>query len=406
LQSFEPKLLKLKIKDIQKSVSDETKIWASKGIVRECDEEIKGQFVSYVDIGDSSFDVSINLSPKNDILNYTCDCQINGTICMHVLALANFILSKGKVDVKVPRKRKLSEIELLLESIDRVEIITWIKDTFKNNKDLELSFKLKFTDTEKTQIDIKTVLEQMNTAKRSVVKNKKNISSQELKKIIDLWQVIHEPFLDNLHQNLTKKDTAKDLKKIFNALEEYYFGFNTSSTRIEGYLKRIIANYANAITSLPNSDDVKIVLGQSLIDFSSKSEMRVELIILATELLKSKEKKYSEVILAEFLSHYQELFKNLTWAESEYTYLLAETIIKLNLSEEHFAKLKPVRYANEFNLELINFLVKKKEYTLAEKYALEQIKVNYYEEYNVPYNSILKGIYYKNNETEKLLQLN
>lgn len=396
----------MKLKDLSKSVSDETKIWASKGIVRECDEEIKGQFVSYVDIGDSSFDVSINLSPKNDILNYTCDCQINGTICMHVLALGNFILSKAKIEHKIPRNRKISELEQKLKNIKAEDLYQWLSEILKKNKELAFEFNLRFSKTQVEEQTISMILDQSKIAFTSIVSKRKNIIATELKKIIDLWTIIQKPFISRILLNIEDKNTSIDLKKIFQFCEEHYFTFNIESTRIEGYVKRILIQLAKALLEIKDVYKLQTAIGLSLVGLNEPHQLRHEVVTLSQQLLKGSTEANSDSILDAISSYYQELFQNLTWGEAEFTTLIFNNLTTKDLKNKYLNRLRPIRFENGFNLELINHLVLSKNYSKAEEFAVKQIKINHYSEYDNAYQKILKEIYTKQGDFKKLNDLN
>ena len=63
----------LTLKNYTKQLTEELIKSAGKSRVRECDETEKGVFVSYVDEGNSTFDVSLTVSPKAEVSNSGCD---------------------------------------------------------------------------------------------------------------------------------------------------------------------------------------------------------------------------------------------------------------------------------------------------------------------------------------------
>ena len=91
-------------------------------IVRDIDELEKNTFVAYVDENDKSYDVKLVLDSALNVVEHSCDCDQIG-VCQHLVALANHLFEnkKEKVVVKAVRKKKLTEIEQLIEEQDANE---------------------------------------------------------------------------------------------------------------------------------------------------------------------------------------------------------------------------------------------------------------------------------------------
>jgi len=79
---------------------------AKKLTARDLEEVAPNKYVAYVDEEKESYDVSIELEGKN-VLDVSCDCPKQNTICVHKVALINFIKSKKlEKGVSVKRKRR------------------------------------------------------------------------------------------------------------------------------------------------------------------------------------------------------------------------------------------------------------------------------------------------------------
>ena len=73
--------------------------------------------------------------------------------------------------------------------------------------------------------------------------------------------------------------------------------------------------------------------------------------------------------------------------------LVLHILEKTDLFKQYPELCQPIEFENNYNIRLIGLIMGIKNYALAEKYCLEQISRNYYEEYNVPYWILLKEIY-------------
>lgn len=80
--------------------------------VRELDEEEPGHFVAFVDEGEETFDVHIQLKEEN-VQQMSCDCGQISTCCIHQAAVlvqltqkGTKIVSRPKIKKKTPRPNK------------------------------------------------------------------------------------------------------------------------------------------------------------------------------------------------------------------------------------------------------------------------------------------------------------
>jgi hypothetical protein len=118
---------------------------AQKLKVRDLDEIEKNQFVAYVDDNNKSYDVQIFFDAKKNIKNTECDCENNG-ICIHIVALANFLADNKKEGTVIKKtiKKKLTEIDEILETLNNDDLRLWLSETLNKNKELAFTFKIKF----------------------------------------------------------------------------------------------------------------------------------------------------------------------------------------------------------------------------------------------------------------------
>jgi uncharacterized Zn finger protein len=88
--------VKMKISQILAKQSETKFVQARKLVFRELEEvESKGNYVAYVDEGDDSYDINIQLD-KDVIVAHSCDCERRDSYCIHQLAILMQLLPSDK----------------------------------------------------------------------------------------------------------------------------------------------------------------------------------------------------------------------------------------------------------------------------------------------------------------------
>jgi len=190
------------------SKQSETKLTQAKKLVfRELEEfENKGNYVAYVDEGEESYDVNIQLD-KDIVVSHSCDCGRRDSYCMHQITILMQLLPGEnqspltKKNKKTASIKKIIESEQLLLTLDQEALASWLLDLFKSNKDLELQFLLKFGKSQKNyqQQDVVKILKD---AVVSVIGKRKKLEASEIKKIVQIWEKALEPFWEYLALNI------------------------------------------------------------------------------------------------------------------------------------------------------------------------------------------------------------
>jgi hypothetical protein len=377
-------------------------------IVRDLDEIEKNTFVAYVDEGDDSYDVQIVFDSKKNIKETSCDCVDGGT-CNHIIALANFI-SENKTEkavVKKTIKRKLTETDLILETISNDDLKLWISETLNKNKELAFAFKNQFSskNLEVTKENIEKVIQESIS---SVIGKRKKCETNEVKKIVDALNISLKPILEIVFSKVNKENYNL-LKIIVNNLEEFNYNYYLTSNRV---LKLIENLYDLQLKSLFNIKDIeewqkaskfynslifeeKFMLSdlhfiEKMYEFSKTNDLQNKFIVNTLE--------------ENFNILYKELDKNFV-LNFEIEKFFLKIFSENKLTEKYILKFKPRRFQNEHNLILINELIKLNKIDLVEKYCLEQIDGNYKQEYDIQYVKVLISIYKQNNETQKLANI-
>lgn len=377
-------------------------------IVRDLDEIEKNTFVAYVDEGENSFDVQIVFDTKKNIKQTNCDCTEGGT-CNHIIALANFIFENKteKTALKKPTKRKLSETDQLLETLDNESIRIWLSELLNKNKELAFVFKNNFSETVLVVDEIlikKTIQDSIS----SIIGKRKKVETSEVKKIVDNLNTSLKPILEAIFSKFSIEN-HHFFKIIIDVLEEFNYSHNFNSTRI---IKFVESLYENKLKALFNIKDInewqKAVQYYMKIVFSEKFyQSDLDFIKKIYDFSKTNEiqKKFVVTTLEElFIIQNQELNENyrLAFILEEFVLVVFTENDLLKKFQTHF---QPRRFQNNHNVLLIQELVKLNQNELAEKYCLAQIEGNYKYDYDLPYVKILISIYKNNNENQKLANI-
>lgn len=375
---------------------------SKKMIVREFEEQNKNHFVSFVDDEMESFDVQIILNPKSEIIRSSCDCN-SKDFCLHQLALSIFIAenNSGKTTSKRTAKKKISEAEMVMEDLNSEEMKSWLLEFFKKNKDAEMQFllefaeaKKEFSDDEIKQIIIKTT--------QSVVGKKKNLTAQDVKKIVDLITKSLEPVEQFLFQNANKDRTVEKFLLINKIILDFQMSVYTSSTRIDKFLENFKIRFASNFNSIK---DIGI--------WEKSAEKYWNIFLKEDELL--------TIYFYDFLFEMYhsgtreqkifiaELVKNqiIIWIKNKVDLRnsIKEDLLPIIAENGFFPSLQayfPIAlYENSYNIKVINEMIKIDE-TKAEELCKKIIDKNTNEKYNFPYYEILEQLYKKTNNIQGL----
>lgn len=375
-------------------------------VVRDLDESDKNTYVAYVDENSNSYDVQLILDSQKNIKESSCDCE-NGGTCNHIIALAQFLAQnkKEKTAIKKPTKRKLSEIDQVLETVDNETLRLWISETLNKNKELAFVFKNNFSNQTVT-IDSAFIKKTVKESIISIIGKRKSIETNEVKKIVEVLNSALKPVYDFIFAKVSKENHEL-FTSLITELEGINYEYYTSSSRINTLIKNIselqlkaifnlkdVAAWQNAVQFYCNLlfQDKFLILELNLVkniyDFSKASENQQQFVVTTLEqnfnVLHEKYKEYLFLPVFE-LDHF-----------------LLTVFSENKIFERHLTKFKPRRFQNEHNLLLILELIKINQLATAEKYCLEQIEKNSKSDYDLPYVKFLIHIYKKTNDVHKL----
>lgn len=241
----------MKIQAILKKTLKKDITKATKLPVRELEEEEKGHFIAFVDEGEHSHDVSIRVD-KDEVKEMNCDCEETMDICLHKIAV---LVALGTSDTKevVPtktkvggRKKKLSESEELMLTMDKDVLASWLSEVFKKNKPLEQRFLLTFSAKEIVYTK-EQVIEITEQAIFSVAGKRKTLEAAKIKKVLDLLTIALEPINQFVITNITKPVAVE----IFTGFLDTIYAFDKRivhySKRIGTYVDQYIEKFALSI---------------------------------------------------------------------------------------------------------------------------------------------------------------
>jgi hypothetical protein len=375
-------------------------------VVRDLDETSKNVFVAYVDENSKSYDVQLVLDSKKNIKESTCDCD-NGGTCNHIIALAQFIAEnkKEKTGIKKPIKRKLSEIDQVLETVDNETLRLWVSETLNKNKELAFVFKNNFA-PQTIEIDASFIKKTINESITSIIGRRKTIETNEVKKIVDVLNIALKPAFDFIFAKVSKENHEL-FTTLITDIEGINYQFYTSGSRIKTLVKNVTGDQLKSVFNLKD-----VAAWQNAVQFYSNLLFQDKFLVLELNLVKSiydfsKTNEYQQQFVVTALEqNFNILYENnkeffsLTVFELEH--FLLNVFSENKLFEKHVSKFKPKRFQNDHNLLLIFELIKINQLATAEKYCLEQIEQNSKSDYDFPYAKFLILIYKNTNDTHKL----
>lgn len=359
---------------------------AFQGKVRELEEANKGIFQAFVDDENDSYDVSISFDAGAHITFHSCDCPSKSRICAHQAAVL-IQLSSGDVKkdtsilAKKIRKKKITPEEELLDTLSTDKIKEWLADLLKNDKELLLKFLSKFS-TNEVIVSRESIEENYITSLKAVAGRKKYLDASQIQRTLDLMTPLHQSVIADFSENKLKSLDISLLIDVNNAINKLYYSVKNSTTKIKTYKEKFWASIFEKL----DLENVKIIG-----DFLHKLTYEFN-------------DKYIAIL---FLKQHPDILMN-----ARLKILLQDTIRKVleaNLTEERhleflnvfvnnqvFEKYSDqfsiVRYANKYNIPLIDQFIIHGKYERAKIYITEAMKYNTRAKYNIPYIELRKKI--------------
>ncbi len=396
----------LNLKTFAKNIAANKLKQSAKIIIRDIYEEPKNRFIAYADDKDVSYDVGIEIDENDEVLDSDCDCEIKG-LCVHRIAFMVY-LSERKTKPKQVRAKKQSPTEILVDNLDANVLKNWVNDLLKKNKDLEFLFTTEFSiNTEEyTKPKVKLLID---SSIKSVIKTRKNVETNELKKIIDLLEVTLKPVIDFCIDDLANPDKLEIVLFIFQELVAFDQKIYSSSVKVVRFIEKISKQ---VIDSFSNKNDnvnwqkitdlhFDFILNDKLNTIEGTHFNHIKLLYKSCHDNQFRKKYFA--IKAENFSIKLD-GKKLTFGINVSVFIL-EVLYENDLFEKNYSIFKAHRYENEYNLSLIDKLIAIDKIQEAEEIALAQVASNYYVDYNFPYWTRLKNIYKTQNNLVNLVKI-
>lgn len=362
--------------------------------VRECDEESTGRFVAYVDEGESSFDVVLELRPDGTAGSMQCECNPVGKICRHLAALL-LHLSKYKKPIaqKKVKKARQQPFELLLEEVDPDRLRKWLHENLSKNKDMQLAFTRHFTSANRifTPEDAAPLAQE---GRKAVLKNRRKAHASEIKKLTELWESLFSPLLEQSLKDISSYNGFDLLDSLINAVIKEQFGFQHTGTQIIKYLQKNLNRAADSIRSLATEDaferTITLFVEQIAIDFHKKGNLYMLFLIELSETCDTARRK----IIAE---HLVGVYEKTPHAEVnlpvDTSISLLSLVMATGVLKEKPTAFETIYHDNKYNIQLIHTMMSIGEYNRAEKMCAEQIRRNIHRAFDIPYQQCLGEIY-------------
>ena len=396
----------MKVTDILKGIAKANLKKLESLVVRELDEEKKGVFVSYVDDGNSTFDIRLEVI-KNKLIIHSCDCGSEAEYCLHKLSVLRRVKSPNKSTLiveKTRRAKKISESEILMMNLDKDAIVSWMQSLFKINKDLELQFLLQFGKHEMhyTSNDVEILIDE---AIKSVIGKRKKLDAREVKKVADLvnqsLEGVRDFVLIHSHQEIVI-DLAR---AVHERISDFENRVTYTSVRMLRVLDGFIEHAGLSITQIKDVHALKEMfekLWNNVFKLDGKAFPRCDF-----ELLKQvfsnctlEQSKFFAHKTTEEMERLEGAFDNVAM---EIKSFFLDVLVNNSLIHEYKNYFAPIRYENDFNMKLLNIL-KNVDADLMEEFSLIIINSNREEKYNFPYYQLLHDWYLSINDVEQVVK--
>ncbi|HLO45362.1 MAG TPA: hypothetical protein VK175_13585 [Leadbetterella sp.] len=391
----------LSLKNFKKQFADDTKLWAAKCVVRECDEESKGCFVAFVDMGDQSFDVGVVINNKQEIVSTICDCPKGDGLCQHKFALLSHIVGNEKIETPKLVKNKISPVERILSELSHEDLKTWVNNILTKDKALCVEFIQEFNHEEAKLLTQPEVEKKLKELSKAVFGTRKKVETAEFKKAMSLWENyalnhikvylkkptlnIHFEQLDILHKSMTSQVSVLMTK---------------SYTAYYNIQKKIDTQIAQSLNELSVDDFTQAI---DILSFYLVTSSGFDSTMLKTvyEVFKKVDDSRKIQITDLVLEQYKKFHTNTKFGDksfSQVAYMMLDTIQAFDKYGDY---LLPISYDNDFNIDLIGKLIERKKFERAIEFCNAIVRNNYYAEYNFPYWAFLKKLYVLTKQPEK-----
>lgn len=257
---------KMNIQKLLKKLTTKEKAQIKALQVRELDEEEPGHFVAFVDEGEETYDVHIQIKEEN-VVQMTCDCEQTTAYCTHQAAVLVQLTQKGsKVaptqEIKKRRtKAKQSISGALLDEQSKETIVQWLTEVFKKNKALEQQFVVTFSQ-EKIDYTPEYVADILQQTFKAVAGKRKTLEGVKIKKILDTLSIAFEPVNDFITVNIDKPLAYQLFSTIMMEMQAFDKRISHHSKKFSNFYQEYSTWFALTINNMQNQQRWQLQLEQ------------------------------------------------------------------------------------------------------------------------------------------------
>jgi len=374
-------------------------------IVRECDEVNPGDFESYVDELDKSYDVRVQLE-RGAVISSGCECKSNLSFCQHRIALLAFIAKGIKPATKVSSTKRIDPIKQVLEQADPHKIKDWILKTLKKNKDLSIAFMNEFSNKSENYTPAE-IIALTQDAVKAVINKRRKAEVFEVKKIIDLWMELHKPILEQYFAEPANENYFTQIHALIDTVVEYKYRILTSSKRFETYFKQVLIQIEEVISNIRDDETWSKCLSYFSKEFylDGYGGIRQEYTNIFVNIFNSGSEERRSKIVGIIGGIYHSKKDERANDSKELLQLLLHMVVANKNFPEYKDIFRPIRHATVYNIRLIDALIEIGEMNTAETYCIEQIDQNTDSAYDLDYIARLKQIYTQTKDKNKLVEV-
>ncbi len=401
--------IKMRIAQILAKQSETKLTQAKKLVVRELEEvEVKGNFVAYVDEGEESYDINVQLD-KDVVVGHSCDCGRKDAYCLHQIAiLMQFLPGERqspikKNNTKEGRIKKVKESEQLLLTLEQEVLASWLLELFKSNKDIELQFLLKFGKNkhEYQETDVAKILKD---AVASVVGKRKKVEASEVKKIAQLWEKALEPFWEYLALNIGNEKIIDLFSAVYNTVFDLEYSVFYTGTRFRKFIETGNLKIAGIIAHV-DSDIQWVTLTNAYwdkmwADESSHGGM-LELFILIYQSSSTDRKRFLAAKIEDMIAS---LLVGGYRMDIVVDSFFLDVLLENNMFDDSADYFVPRQWEAKYNLKLIE-AIRDHDPNKAIDYCNRVIAGNVNSTYNDPFLEILEDLYADIGDFSKLAHI-
>ncbi|MEO6831815.1 MAG: hypothetical protein ABI378_05755, partial [Chitinophagaceae bacterium] len=278
--------------------------------VRECDETEKRSFVAYVDEGEETYDVSIQLDNKGNIVKSSCDCDLPNT-CNHIAALFVFLSENRKIKVAVVPKKKAAKAkkalphEPLLEEADTEKLKDWLRGILADNKELAFAFQHHFTNKDKA-FTAAEAEKMTNDAIKTVMGRKKYPDNTQIKSILELWKKLHVPIIERYKAGPADESCFAPLNATFDACFSFYSCYSETE-KLSNYVNKILADLAIQLATLAQDEAFEKAIGFFIDKLHKGHELQTYYLVFLQKLIEDCSPERAQSVARQLAKDYEKL---------------------------------------------------------------------------------------------------